>query len=188
MLWPSLLIASDLHDAVLDSAENYLYVREKTGHNDAPEIDAWLAYLGLGPKQAYCAAFAVSMYKEGAEFVRISQPLPKLGRVSLLWKTCQKNPYRYKTFSSKRVFLGVEELQKADLPVWSSGKVAGNSNWNGHTGLVVGQVDRDTFSTIEANTGAGNTGSQRDGNGVFKRTRNLDIGKKFMVEGFIRVK
>ena len=41
----------------LKVAEGYTYVREKTNHNDAPEIDRFLKYVGLAPHLSWCLAF-----------------------------------------------------------------------------------------------------------------------------------
>ena len=106
----------------------------------------------------------------------------------MLYRTCQKNPYKFEIITAKRAALGIASPKRGDLVCWSSGKVAGNDNWAGHLGLYVNQINNTSFRSIEGNTGPGAAGSQREGNGVFVRTRNLDIGKKFQVEGFIRVK
>jgi hypothetical protein len=182
----TIALADTLQTEAIKSAERYTYVREKTGKNDAPEIDLWLKYLGLPLGSPYCAAFALYNYHIAADKLKIQMPLPKIGRVSLLYKACQKNPYKYKTLSAKRVFLGIEKLEPGDLPAWAHGSAEGN--FNGHTGIVLLQKDSETFNSIEGNTGPGAAGSQREGNGVFKRTRKLDIGKNFQVVGFIRVK
>jgi hypothetical protein len=166
----------------------YLYVREGKRPNSGPEIDRWLAYLGLSPGNPYCAAYVIGCSYEASMNLGVEQPLPRIGRVSSLWKAARKNPYKYKTVESSRVKQGIEKLQPGDIAIWSYGKLPGNSNWNGHTGVVVQQHDRNTFEDNEGNTSSGKKGSQRDGDGVFKRKRTLGIGTRFPVEGFIRVK
>lgn len=174
--------ASQLHENTLFCAEGYLHVREKNNDNRSPEIDAWHRYVGIPYGNPYCASFAINMFACGNYYE--SSPLPKIPRVSALYKAAQKNPYRYKTIPAYRVKQGVK-LQPADLPCWAHGVASGN--FNGHVGLLTEQVDYQTFRTIEANTGSGNAGSQRDGNGVYRRLRQLDMTKLFKVVGFIRV-
>jgi len=174
---------------VVSVASKYTYVREATGHNDGPEIKRWLGYLGLPQGNPYCAAFVVGgCYKEASDTLRITQPLPKTARVSTLYSAAKKNPYKFKIVSSVRVKQGIEKLAPADVVIWSHNKLPGNSNWNGHTGVVLTQTGNNAFTTVEANTSSGNKGSQREGDGVFMRERTLGIGTKFPVEGFIRVK
>lgn len=179
---------SPLPSLAVDSAYTYLYLREKTGNNDAPEIDKFLAYLGLPPKLSWCAAFGIYNYKLAADRLGVKQPLPRMGRVSMLYQTCQKNPYKYEIITAKRAALDIKTPKRGDLVCWSSGKVAGNTNWAGHLELYIKKIDNAYFQSIGGNTGPGAKGSQREGNGVYVRTRNLGIGKRFQVEGFIRVK
>lgn len=175
---------SNLQENVLFCADGYSYVREHTNRNDSPEIDSWLKYIGLPKHQPYCAAFAISMYSCGN--YNEDSPLPKIGRVSAQYKAAQKNPYKYKVIPAVRVKQRIDKLHPADLACWAKGVAAGN--FNGHEGIVIYQIDYQTFKTIEANTGPGEAGSQREGNGVYYRIRKLDLNKTFKVVGFIRVK
>lgn len=173
---------------VLHVAKQNLYVREKNNDNRSPEIDLWLKSIGLGVGNPYCAAFTLWCYSEAARMSLTKMPLPKIGRVSILYSTCKKNPYRYKVIPATRVFRKIDATDPADLICWSHGKVANNPNWNGHVGLVTEQLTNNKIRTVEGNTGPGDEGDQREGSGVFNRIRDLGIGKKFQVEGFIRVK
>jgi hypothetical protein len=49
-----------------------------------------------------------------------------------------------------------------------------------HTGIVV-SGGRSSDITVEGNTSSGNRGSQRDGDGVFQRTRSHSIIKGYVV-------
>lgn len=189
MLSQSPSLANPLQEEVVKVAQKYTYVREKTGRNDGPEIKRWLGYFGLPEGNPYCAAFVIGgCYKEASDNLGIPQPLPKIARVSALYKAAKKNPYKYKVITSVRVKQGIEKLELADVLIFSHNKIPGNDNWNGHTGVILYQLNNNWFTSIEGNTGSGEKGSQRDGDGVFKRTRSLGIGTKFPVEGFIRVK
>lgn len=186
--WPTQsqaqLYPKELQENTLFCADGYSYVREKTNRNDSPEINAWHKYVGIPKGNPYCASFVINMYACGNYYE--SSPLPKIARVSALYKSAQKNPYKYKTFAAIRVKQGIEKLELADLACWANGVAVGN--FNGHIGLVIYQTDYQRFKTIEANTGPGESGSQREGNGVYYRDRRLDLDKTFKVVGFIRVK
>lgn len=176
-----------LQDLVLINAEKYLYVRELTNNNDSPEIDKFLAYLGLPKHLSWCAAYTIFCYKEAADSLQIKNPLPKYGKVSALWEITQENELRYKTFEAEEVLSGEIKLTKSDIPIWASGLIK-NNDFSGHTGLVRYQINKDKFATIEGNTTPGDKGNQREGGGVYERERKLAIGSKFQVLGFIRVR
>lgn len=177
-----------LQDLVLVNAEKYLYVRELTNNNDAPEIDMFLAYLGLPKGLSWCATYVVYVHKEAADSLQIKNPLPKYARVATLWEMTQENELRYKTFDAEEVLSGEERLNKADIPIWESNNIKKVKNFNGHTGLVRYQISQDKFATIEGNTTPGDKGNQREGGGVYERERKLAIGSSFQVLGFIRVR
>lgn len=174
-------------DLVLINAEKYLYVRELTNNNDAPEIDKFLTYLGLPKHLPWCSAYVVYVCKEAADSLQIKNPIFRTGKVSSLWEFSQENELRYKTFDSEEVLSGEIKLTKSDIPIWASGLIK-NNDFSGHTGLVRYQINKDKFATIEGNTTPGDKGNQREGGGVYERERKLAIGSKFQVLGFIRVR
>lgn len=177
--------ASDLPAAAVEHAHKYLNVRERTNHNDAPEIDRFLAYLGLPKGLSWCAAYSIYCYKEASDELNVKQPLPKYGRVAMLWEACQRNPLRYKAFTADQVRMGSVALKAGDLPIFANGTIR-NGDFNGHTGLVESQLSNVKMHTIEGNTASGNTGNQREGNGVYERTRTITPGN-FRIIGFCRV-
>lgn len=178
--------SENLPKAAVKNAHKYLYLRERTNHNDAPEIDRMLAYLGLPKQLSWCAAFTLWNYHEAADELNIKQPLPKYGRVAMLWEACKRNPLKYRTFTADEVRFGSVQLQAGDIPIFANGTIR-NRDFNGHTGLVQSQLSNVKMLTIEGNTSSGNGGSQREGNGVFERTRTIAPGT-FRIIGFCRVK
>lgn len=177
--------AADLPELSVQKGKSYLHVREKTNHNDAPEIDRMLAYLGLPKGLSWCAAYSLYCYKEGADELRIKQPFPRYGRVAMLWSACKANPLKYKAITADQVRLGSVQLRPGDLPVWANGTIR-DGDFSGHTGLVITQLSPRTFRSIEGNTSSGNKGSQSDGNGVFIRERSISPGS-FRILGFCRM-
>lgn len=175
-----------LGEEAVVQARKYSYVREITNHNDAPEIDQFLAYIGLPKQLSWCAAYVIFSYKNASEILHVKQPLPKYGRVAMLWETCKRNPLKYRTFTADDVRFGSVQLQAGDIPIFAHGTIR-NGDFNGHTGLVQSQLSNVKMQTIEGNTSSGNGGSQREGNGVFERTRTISPGT-FRIIGFCRVR
>ena len=195
LLWPMVFIchAGDLPQAAADNAYKYLHVREKTNNNDHPEIDRMLAYLGLPKHLSWCAAFSLINYKEASDELRIKQPFPKYGRVSMLRQACISNPLKFRYITSDEVRLGSVRLQPGDLPLWANGTINTSrdknlgrfQDFNGHTGLVVQQLSPRSFRSIEGNTQPGPGGNQREGGGVYERIREIN-GGNFRILGFCR--
>lgn len=46
----------------IEHAKSYVGIREKTGHNDGPEIERWQRVVGIPKKSAYCTAFSSTMF------------------------------------------------------------------------------------------------------------------------------
>jgi hypothetical protein len=173
-----------LQEIAVGNARKYIGTQEKTGNNDGPEVETFLRYVGLPKGNPYCVAFALYNYHIAAEKTKQPDVFPKLARASLLYKACQKNPFAYKVIPANRVFLGIENLALGDIAIWAHGEATGN--FAGHGGTIERQIAKNEFDDIEGNTGPGAKGSQREGDGVYRRTRKLDIGKTFQVVGFIR--
>lgn len=186
LLLASTAYAAELPEAAVDNAHKYLHVRERSNRNDAPEIDRFLAYIGLPKGLSWCAAFSIYNYKEAASELQVKQPWPKYGRVAMLWGYCKRNPLKYRAITADDVRFGSVQLRPGDLPVWANGTIR-NGDFNGHTGLVVSQLSPLKIKTIEGNTSSGDKGSQRDGNGVFERTRAIAPGT-FRIVGFCRAR
>lgn len=178
--------AADLPQTAAGVSTRYLYVREATNHNDGPEVEMFLRHLGLPKGQPWCAAFSLYCYKEAADELHTKQPFPRYGRVAMLWDTCRRNPLKYRAISADLVRLGSVQLQPGDLPVWAHGAIR-SGDFNGHTGLVIAQHSPLKFSSIEGNTTPGDSGNQRDGGGVYQRTRVINPGN-FRIIGFCRAR
>lgn len=185
-LFVGIVHSADLPDLAVERGYTFLYVREKTGRNDHPEIDRMLAYLGLPKGLSWCAAYSLYCYKLATDDLREKQPFPRYGRVATLRKACMSNPLKYTYITADQVRLGSAQLQPGDLPLWAHGTIR-DGDFNGHTGLVVQQLTPRTFRSIEGNTSSGNQGSQREGNGVFVRTREISPGT-FRILGFCRAR
>jgi hypothetical protein len=181
---------AEIGPLVVSSAKTFLYLREKTGHNDAPEIDMFHKYLGLDNQAeikryrtgySWCAAFVDWQYKTASEQLGIKNPLYKTPRVYNLWKYARANELKYTIIYQDDLVSGTIKGRPGDVMIMRHGPV--NTNWNGHTGVI--ELPTTTFAaTIEGNTnGKGERESTSSDQGVWRKKRTFTS-----MEGLIRVK
>ena len=89
-----------------------------------------------------------------------------------------KSEHCYTTWVKSPKVCRHEKPEPGFLAIWKS-----RFSDNGHTGIVV-SVDGDEFKTIEGNTSPSTRGSQREGDGVFLKTRSGGIGS-LQLKGFL---
>lgn len=154
----------------LETALSFEGVTELTGANDGPDIKRFLAAVGLNAGNPYCAAF-ISFCLDSA---RVDRPKVRSGLASH-FITGNSTPAR-------EVLRGTVEIFPGTILIWRKGNTI-----YGHAGFVISQEGPARFTTIEANTGAGAYGNQRDGDGVWRREREIQPGSYFRITDFTRV-
>lgn len=85
------------------------------------------------------------------------------------------------TFTAGDVIYKKQKVKKGDLVIWARGATI-----YGHVGMALFDWNGTEGWTIEGNTSSG-TGSQYDGDGVFKRYRKIQPYSYFRIIGFTRV-
>lgn len=143
-------------------------VKEVT-KNAGPEINIFLAAVGLGPGYPYCSAF-VSYILDTFE---IDKPAK---RSALSTAFISDTSYR-----AAEVLLGIVEPQPGDIVTWRKG-----NGIYGHTGFVIAW-NKSSGVTVEANTSPGPGGSQRDGEGVWIKSRQIVPSNYFRIVSFTPV-
>lgn len=140
-------------------ASTQVGVRE-TSRNSGPEVDAYLASVGLAPGLAWCAAFVHWCFEAGAASLALPDPCPKTAGALRLYDDC---PDGWKVFRP----------EPGDVFAIDHG------HGLGHVGFVesVGAIE---LVTIEGNT---NPGGSREGDGVYRRTRRRDEVNR----GYLRI-
>jgi len=78
---------------------------------------------------------------------------------------------------------GWKTAPKGSAVVWEKKK-----SISGHVGFVLEDWKGKSGKTVEANTGAGEAGSQRDGDGVYPRTREIQAMGHFKITSFTIIK
>lgn len=185
-----------VNEEVIKVGEKYLYVREATNNNDAPEIDKWLKNCGLGSGYSYCQAYVASMYKDTFSKYNLKSPFPMYAGVAKFAEYCSNRPLTFKVISTKKMTWGVDKPEIGDVASWKHGssKFTG-FNYKGHAGLVLSSDSKYVY-TIEANT-KGVDGGDQSGTvlgdmtygheGVYKRKRTLGLTSDFPIMFFIRL-
>lgn len=147
---------SDLIKLTLDFASGEVGVMEKPrGSNSGPEVDEYLASVGLGPGFSWCAAFVYWCFKEAAKKLDVRNPVYKTAGVLNHW-----NNTAGKKILSRDAFGNPALVKPGQVFIMSYG------GGLGHTGIVE-KVNGGFLTTIEGNT---NDGGSREGIGVFRRT------------------
>jgi len=187
---------ANINEKVIGFAEKYLYVREATNNNDAPEIDRWLKQCGLGGGYPYCQAFVANMYKDTFDKYNMKSPFPMSAGVAKFADYCNQRPLTFKLISTKKMTWGVDKPEIGDVASWKHGSSAFTGfNYKGHAGLVISTDDKFVY-TIEANTKGVNGGDQSGTvlgdmtyghEGVYKRKRTLGLTTDFPIMFFIRL-
>lgn len=153
-----------------DSAAKFLWVRE-TRPNRGPGIDAMLRRVGLPPGHPWCAAF-VSLLCDTA---------------GVTWPTVRSAASQAfvvrGAIDAARILNGRDSVRRGDIVIWRNG-----NTWTGHIGVATDDWRGSSGPTIEGNTSAGTAGSQRDGNGVYRRTRKILRYDYFRIRYIVRPK
>lgn len=180
----------DAGNAVIMTAEKYLYVRERTNNNDAPEIDKWLKVTKTPKRSSYCASFVSSMFKETYESYNKKSPWPLTAGVSNFAEYCSKRPFEFKMVSTKKLKWGIDTVEPGDVISWKRGSsIFTGFGYLGHKGIGIKNVKQNIY-TIEANTKAGKGGDQSGSvvgdmtyghEGVYKRKRQLGLNTNFPI-------
>jgi len=151
-------------------AQGFVGVKE-VGSNRGYWIDRWNKGSGVAYGSPYCASYGrFCLDSSGAATPKIRSPL------ATAWLRNKG------TISAKDVFYGMAAVPSGSCVIWRNGETI-----SGHFAFLVKWINKRTFTTIEANTSSGVKGSQRDGNGVYNRTRTLSPFAYFRVVGFVPV-
>ncbi|GIV50580.1 MAG: hypothetical protein KatS3mg038_1101 [Candidatus Kapaibacterium sp.] len=150
----SLPLSSWAEPAWLDTARNYLHVRE-TSPNCSRDIERFLRSVGLPCGYAWCAAFVRYCLDAG----RAVFPVRSASARAYVTR---------KSVPVKHVAKGYRTIERGWLAVWTHSQL-----WTGHVGFVERPGTR-VITTIEGNTSSGD-GVNRDGDGVYRRTRTIPI-------------
>lgn len=146
-------VLSGQRTAVVTSYRSQISVREKTGHNDGTQVEAYLRTVGLGAGYAWCAAFV--------KWNLIQGKVAAASQITGAAASC---------YQPSRVILFAHRWKSDILPgdvftLWFN-----SLKRIGHTGFVDSWANK-SAGTIITYEGNSNAGGSRDGDGVYRRIR-----------------
>jgi hypothetical protein len=146
--------------AVLEAALSQEGVRE-TSRNRGPEVDQFVARVGLSPTGGYawCQAFVYWAFDQAAQKMDVTNPCIKTAGVLDHWARSPTDARIY----AERAFDNPSLIRPGAVFIVDHG------NGKGHTGLVTKVVDGE-IATIEGNT---NSRGSREGDGVYQKVRTI---------------
>lgn len=168
---PAIVVAKagSFTEAVLAVAASQVGVREiPQDSNRGPDVEKYLASVGLGPGYAWCAAFVYWCLREAGSQLNKPNRCLRSGGVIKQWNHAAG---RLPTITSREARDNPALLKPGMVFVIDSGKGLG------HEGFVL-SVSGASFTTIEGNTdGSGS----REGGGVYQRLRKVgEINKGYV--------
>lgn len=160
---PLAIQSSVLRFRVLEIMDSQLFVRELTGKNDGVDVEKYLKAVNLGKGYAWCMAFVYWGFQSGSTELGVKNPVPKTAGVLDCYA------------KAKGAYLVTGDPEEGDQFIMDFGKGAG------HTGMVT-EVKNGRIYTVEGNTSADPSyaGEDREGNGVFERSRQISTIKAFL--------
>ena len=178
-------IAGPIQEELLRVAPTYLGTREY-GDNRGREVEAILRNVGLDPGNPWCMALVYTIHKDAYANLKQQNPVPKTGLAAGYWLYAGKRKLTFKIIPANQVLLGAQ-VSPADVAIWKRGSFRSDGTFKGHAAVVMYQIDKKTFKSIDGNTGADEGGDQGEGDGCFLKTRKLGV-QKFLVMGFVRIR
>jgi len=142
-----------LIERAAEIACSYEGVREQGGANRGPEVEAFLAAVGLPPGNAWCAAFAVFCLKRAAKELGMASPASSTGKVARLWRRAPEWARAVTPPPYPSIFVHLANPEDPES--------------KGHTGFVLGVTGTHAI-TIEGNT---SQAGSREGDGVYRQKR-----------------
>lgn len=160
-----------LRERALKKAISQIGIREKpVGSNCGPEVESYLASVGLGGGYFWCMAFVHYCFKEAAKEMGVSNPFPKTAACVDAWNKA----------SSFRISKQ-KAAENPGLVVPGSVFILDYGNGHGHTGIVR-KCAGGSLQTVEGNT---NSDGSSNGIGVFELARRNVMNPS--LKGFIIV-
>lgn len=144
---------SSLSLTALTIAQGQLGVKEQGGNNRGPEVDQYLAAVGLDPGYPWCCAFLFWCFREAAKRLSLVNPLPR-------------------TASALRLWTLTEPICRDSNPKPGYIYVLQHSPTTGHVGIIESVAADGTIVEVSGNTSS--TGS-REGDSVWQHTGQPEV-------------
>ena len=138
------------------------------GYNRGDSVEAIQRNNGGKPGQSWCGW-------------TIAEILRRAGATEPKYRGGMAQGYINKrSIRATRVAKGYYRVSPGYIAVWAKYKGERNTG-SGHVGIVVRQIANNKVLTVEGNTSNGEAGSQSDGDGIYKRTRMINLYGNFRI-------
>jgi hypothetical protein len=151
----------------LELAAQCVGVSEVGGNNCGPEVEGFLACMGLKKGNPWCAAAQMYFIKKVEKMTGVKSSIYKSAHCMTIWNKSPKE-------------LRLKKPEPGALMIWKQV----NSN-SGHIG-VVEKVNTHTVVTLEGNTSS-DSSVNRDGDGFHRKLRYLETAGKLQIVGWLKV-
>lgn len=149
-------------------AERFLGVHEVGGNNMGEAVERFqMAVDGKAQGEPWCAAFVQFCIKEVEAAHGPTVVVARSEHCMTIWNRTS-GVHRYKS------------PKPGYLVIWNY-----EGTTNGHIGIVTKVIDELTIETIEGNTGPDSKTVEREGDGVYRKTRSTKTVGKMKLVGFI---
>ena len=160
-------VDGSLVEQLIAEAMKYQGVHESGGNNRGPQIDIWEAAFGL-KGLSWCMMFQQEMIKAVTAKTGVKSRIHRSAGCMDVWDGSPAD-------------MKFPTPQAGDLIIWRHGGTS-----SGHVGLVTKVLDAHSVETIEGNTSSASH-VERNGDGVYVKTRSLAGQGDMRVVGFVRV-
>lgn len=158
----------------LEVAVSQLGVHEQGGNNTGPEVDQYLASVGLNPGYAWCASFLYWCFRQaiqrrpidlapGVDYFPPPNPCPRTGSALKLWKLS-------------------DMAWRDSNPAPGAVYVLDHGKGVGHAGIVETADSTGVLTEISGNT---NAAGSREGNCVYRHNGPPEVSHGGVLLGFI---
>jgi len=148
----------------MKAMEAMIGIKEEGGNNSGPDVEAIQETIGGHSKEAWC----MGTVQTAVAFVEVVTGFSSKFPVTEHCLT-----------ALEKSVIKLMNPKLGTVCIWQHG-----STTNGHTGVVTCVLGPNEFETIEGNTGTGQ-GINRDGDGVYKRTRSLHSAGDMHIRAFL---
>ncbi len=154
---------------LLEVASSYVGIHEQGGNNRGPMVEEFQrAVDGTSEGEAWCMSFAQYCIKAAEVSANTDSKVAQSEHCLTVWNN---SPSELKS----------SHPEPGSLVIWRYG-----SSTSGHVGIVEKVNSDGTFTTIEGNTSSG-SGIDREGDGVYRKQRDLDGAGNMRLVGFLKV-
>lgn len=163
---PQCFLDRNPSEIMLMAADALVGIHEKGGNNSGYEVELIQETVGGHSREPYCMGTVQTCIAYAEIYSGVKSKFLVTEHCMTAWRSTPKE-------------LRVEEPSRGSVIIWQHG-----SSERGHTGITKGLTPKKYRQTVEGNTGTGE-GINRDGDGIWNRTRRPGGEGKMKEVGFI---